>query len=41
VWAYAYAELAKVMAGEREQPTVETFLAELPQMICQPDRPDY
>lgn len=32
VWAYAYAELAKVQAGEREQPTVETILSELPAM---------
>ncbi len=30
VWAYAYTELDKVMLGEREQPTVEEFLAELP-----------
>lgn len=30
VWAYAYAELAKVQAGQREAPTVEAFLAELP-----------
>jgi hypothetical protein len=28
-WAYAYQELARVLAGEREQPTVEEFLAEL------------
>jgi len=33
VWTYAYAELDKVMAGERAQPSVEGFLAELPQMI--------
>ena len=30
VWIYAYAELAKVTAGERTQPTVGAFLAELP-----------
>ncbi|WP_156367063.1 hypothetical protein [Bosea thiooxidans] len=30
VWAYAYAELAKVQNGQRPQPTVETILAELP-----------
>ena len=30
VWLYAYAELEKVMAGEREQPSVEEFIGELP-----------
>lgn len=30
VWAYALAELDKVQNGEREQPSVESFLAELP-----------
>jgi hypothetical protein len=30
VWLYAYGELAKVTAGERTQPTIEEFLAELP-----------
>lgn len=30
VWVYAYAELEKVQSGEREQPTVETILSELP-----------
>jgi hypothetical protein len=29
VWGYAYAELAKVMAGERERPTVEELIGEL------------
>jgi hypothetical protein len=29
VWRYAYAELAKVQTGQREQPTVEDFLAEI------------
>ncbi|MET3854418.1 hypothetical protein [Rhizobium sp. OAE497] len=33
VWQYAYAELAKVQAGEREQPSVEAFLLELPEVI--------
>lgn len=30
VWAYAYTELDKVMAGERAQPTIAEFIAELP-----------
>lgn len=30
VWAYAYQELARVMGGEREQPTVADIIAELP-----------
>jgi hypothetical protein len=29
VWAYAYAELDKVMTGQRQQPTIEEFLAEI------------
>jgi hypothetical protein len=29
VWSYAYGELGKVQAGQREQPTVEEFLAEI------------
>ncbi|MCT7665652.1 hypothetical protein [Shinella kummerowiae] len=29
VWGYACAELAKVMADERERPTVEAFIGEL------------
>ena len=29
VWFYAYGELAKVQAGQREQPTVEKFLDEI------------
>ena len=33
VWAYSYAELAKVQAGEREQPTPEEFLTELPAIV--------
>lgn len=32
VWAYAYAELDKVLAGQREQPDVEAFIAELPEI---------
>lgn len=30
VWVYAFAELEKVQSGEREQPSIEDFLAELP-----------
>ncbi|MBB3288149.1 MULTISPECIES: hypothetical protein [unclassified Rhizobium] len=29
IWAYCYAELDKVQAGEREQPTIAEFMAEL------------
>ncbi|NTE44138.1 hypothetical protein [Agrobacterium pusense] len=29
VWSYAYGELAKVQAGQRQQPTVEQFLTEI------------
>lgn len=29
VWTYAYGELAKVQAGQRQQPTVEQFLGEI------------
>lgn len=29
VWSYAYGELEKVQAGQREQPTVEKFLDEI------------
>lgn len=29
VWDYAYAELAKVQAGQREQPSIEDFLTEI------------
>ncbi|MGF7008120.1 hypothetical protein [Aminobacter sp. BE322] len=32
VWAYAYTELDKVLAGQRPQPTIETLLSELPAM---------
>jgi hypothetical protein len=32
VWTYSHTELAKVLAGERAQPTVAEFLAELPAM---------
>lgn len=30
VWAYCYAQLAAVLNGERETPTVEDLIAELP-----------
>lgn len=30
VWSYAYAEMAKVQAGTRSQPTVAELVAELP-----------
>lgn len=33
VWAYAYGELAKVMAGERAKPTIDVLIAELPAMV--------
>jgi len=33
VWAYAYAELGKVMNSERAAPTVEAFLDELPAIV--------
>ncbi|WP_246680004.1 MULTISPECIES: hypothetical protein [unclassified Mesorhizobium] len=33
VWTYATEELARVMAGERTQPTVVAFIAELPEMV--------
>jgi hypothetical protein len=33
VWTYATVELDKVTAGEREQPGVEDFLAELPAFV--------
>lgn len=39
VWGYAYAELTKVLAGERERPTVAGFLAELPAMEWPEDQP--
>jgi len=32
VWAYAFAELAKVMAGERDQPSIEALISELPKI---------
>ena len=32
VWAYAYAEMDKVLGGERSMPTVEQILGELPAM---------
>ena len=33
VWTYSTAELDKVMAGERDIPTVDAFLAELPEIV--------
>lgn len=33
VWQYAYAELSKVQADEREKPTVAAFLGELPEIV--------
>ncbi|CAN7295705.1 hypothetical protein [Neorhizobium sp. LjRoot104] len=33
VWQYAYAEMSKVQAREREQPTVTAFLGELPEIV--------
>ncbi|PSS59840.1 hypothetical protein C6558_36055 [Ensifer sp. NM-2] len=33
VWTYSTAELAKVLAGERERPSVEVFVAELPAFV--------
>lgn len=33
VWTYAYAELDKVLTGQREQPGVDAFLAELPAIV--------
>ncbi|WP_024585992.1 hypothetical protein [Aliihoeflea sp. 2WW] len=32
VWLHAYAELDKVMAGEREQPSVEQLIGGLPKI---------
>jgi hypothetical protein len=32
-WAYSYAELAKVQAGQRTQPSVAEFLTELPEIV--------
>lgn len=34
VWQYAYQELARVKAGEREIPALDTFLAELPALAA-------
>lgn len=33
VWTYSTAELAKVLAGERERPSVEALIAELPEFV--------
>lgn len=32
-WAYCYAQLAAVEAQEREQPTIEALIAELPSLV--------
>ncbi|MDX0630288.1 hypothetical protein GOC91_29390 [Sinorhizobium medicae] len=33
VWTYSTAELVKVLAGERSQPSVDEFIAELPPFV--------
>lgn len=33
VWQYSYSEMAKVRAGERETPSVDAFLLELPEIV--------
>jgi phage terminase Nu1 subunit (DNA packaging protein) len=33
VWTYSYAELDKVLAGSRAQPTIDEFLTELPPLV--------
>lgn len=33
VWTYAYGELARVQSADREQPTIEALIAELPAMV--------
>ncbi|WP_210258903.1 hypothetical protein [Rhizobium sp. WYCCWR 11152] len=33
VWSHCYSELAKVQSGVREQPTVDAFLHELPEIV--------
>ncbi len=35
VWEHAYAELDKVLAGERLQPSIEDFIGELPAITWQ------
>lgn len=37
VWDYAYAEMDKVLSGQREQPTVQEFLDELPVIVWPED----
>lgn len=32
VWAYAYGEMDRVLNGDREQPTIDELLEELPEM---------
>ncbi len=33
VWVYAYAEMDKVLNGQRDQPEIGEFIAELPAMV--------
>jgi hypothetical protein len=33
VWTYSTAELAKVLSGERDRPSVEAFITELPAFV--------
>ncbi|QWY83583.1 hypothetical protein [Rhizobium phage RHph_X2_26] len=33
VWTHATAEFEKVVSGAREQPTIEAFIAELPELV--------
>lgn len=35
VWAHAYGVLDEVQAGDREQPTVEELIAELPELVIE------
>lgn len=35
VWAYAYGVLDEVKAGDREQPTADELLAELPELVVE------
>ncbi len=39
VWTYAHQQLSLVLSGEREQPTIEGIIAELP-LISWPASPD-
>lgn len=33
VWSYAYSELDRVVSGEREKPSVDGFVSELPAIV--------